>query len=309
MNTVLSGGGPVVGGFDSGPGGGFGGGFAGGLAGHAFDAGILPFVLVLILGLAVGSFLNTVIHRLPLMHAVRWRRELRIALHLRPEPKAAYNLARPRSRCPHCGHVIRWHHNIPVASFFMLRGRCADCGGRIAYRYPLVEAVGGLIAVAAVAVFGYGTMALAAAGFLWALLALSVIDWDTGTLPDEITLPLAWAGLLVAAWLFDARTDLRDAVIGAAAGYVMLWAVYWCFKLITGREGMGYGDFKLLAAIGAWLGWQALSVVVLIAALSGIAYAVMRHLQGERGPIPFGPFLSLGGATVMLLGHERFLFL
>ncbi len=258
------------------------------------------------LGACVGSFLNVVAHRLPIMmqrQETLWARE---ALELEGDAEAdageTYNLLVPRSRCPHCGHAIRAHENIPIVSWFLLRGRCSACGAGISPRYPLVEAATAAATCIVVALFGPTWMALWALLFTWSLIALTLIDLDTQLLPDSIVLPLLWLGLLVnVAGVF---APLADAVIGAAIGYGVLWALYWAFKLLTGKEGMGYGDFKLMGAMGAWLGWAALPGVVLLASLTGIMAAVAMMLAGSMAretPMPFGPFIAAAGWLAMLL--------
>lgn len=266
----------------------------------------LYWAAVIWLGACVGSFLNVVVHRLPIMmqrQETLWARE---ALELEGEDDAAaaeaYNLVVPRSRCPHCGHPIRAYENIPVVSWLLLRGRCSACGAAIALRYPLVEAGTAAATCVMVALFGPTWMTLWALLFTWSLIALALIDLDTQLLPDSIVLPLLWLGLLVnVAGVF---APLADAVIGAAVGYGVLWALYWAFKLLTGKEGMGYGDFKLMGAMGAWLGWAALPGVVLLASLTGIIAAVAMMFAGSMAretPMPFGPFIAAAGWLAMLL--------
>ena len=257
----------------------------------------------LIVGLCVGSFLNVVIHRLPKMLDRGWRAqcaELR-GEELPDEP--AYNLIVPRSACPACGHAITALENIPVVSWLALGGRCSACKSRISIRYPIVEILGGLLAVAAIVAFGVTAKGVAACVLLWTLLALTMIDADTQLLPDDLTLPLVWAGLVVNLWgLF---TPLASAVIGAVAGYLALWTIYWLFRLIRGKEGMGYGDFKLLAALGAWLGWKMLPLIVLLSsvvgALIGLALIAFKGRDHDL-PIPFGPFLAIAGAIALFFG-------
>ena len=250
------------------------------------------------LGLCVGSFLNVVIYRLPLMLHRQWEGEARHILE-GESPAAAlepFNLVVPRSRCPHCERQIRAWENIPLVSWLLLRGKCAGCGGPIAWRYPVVELLTGFVTLAMLSLFGFTWLGLAALAFTWVLLALTFIDYDTQLLPDQLTLPLVWLGLLVN--LQGGFTDTRSAIVGAVAGYLFLWSTYWAFKLITGKEGMGYGDFKLLAAIGAWLGWQVLPAAILIAAGVGLLYALATSVLGQREssqPIPFGPFLAIAG--------------
>jgi len=271
-------------------------------------------VLAGVLGLLIGSFLNVVIHRLPKMLEQQWAVECAqyaataqgAEATLAPPPGPTLSLSKPRSACPACGHMIRWYENIPVLSYVALRGRCSACGARISARYPLVEiATGGLFAFCA---WRWGiTPAGAAWGLFCALLvALACIDWDTTLLPDDLTLPLLWAGLLASALQWTG-VPLFASVMGAAAGYLSLWTVYWGFKLATGKEGMGYGDFKLFAALGAWFGWQALVPIILIAsvigALVGIALKLTSGLR-EGGYVPFGPFLAGAGFTALLFGPQ-----
>jgi len=260
--------------------------------------------LAAVLGLFVGSFLNVVIHRLPRMLERDWQAQ---AAELRGEapPKTErFNLATPRSRCPHCGHLIGALENIPVLSYLLLRGRCRHCNAPIGVRYPVVELLSAALSGYAAWHFGFGLAAAGAMLFLWIMLALAFIDLDTQLLPDDLTLPLLWLGL--AFNLFGTYTELSSAVIGAMAGYSSLWSVYWLFKLATGKEGMGYGDFKLLAAIGAWLGWQMLPLTILLSslvgAMVGIALIVFaRH--GRSVPIPFGPYLAAAGALALFWGE------
>ena len=264
-----------------------------------------------LLGLFVGSFLNVVIHRLPRMMERDWHAQ---AAELRGEEPPAgerFNLATPRSRCPHCGHQITLLENIPLVSYLVLRGRCGHCGAGISKRYPIVEAVSALLSAYAAWHFGFGAAALGALLFVWAMVALTFIDLDTQLLPDDITLPLLWLGL--AFNVGGTYTELPAAVIGAMAGYLALWSVFWLFKLATGKEGMGYGDFKLLAAIGAWLGWQMLPLTILLSSLVGavvgiVLIAVARH--GRNVPIPFGPYLAAAGLIALFWGEaitERYL--
>jgi leader peptidase (prepilin peptidase)/N-methyltransferase len=257
----------------------------------------------LVVGLFIGSFLNVVIHRLPKMMEREWQAQ---AAELRGEtpPEAPrYNLAVPRSACPACGHSIAAWENIPVVSWLALRGKCSACKAPIALRYPIVEIIAALLAAYAIWRFGLTIKGVAACGLLWALVALTGIDVDTQLLPDQITMPLMWAGLLVNLW--DVFVPLRTAVIGAAAGYLSLWAVYWLFKLIRGKEGMGYGDFKLLAALGAWLGWQMLVPIVLLSsvvgALIGVTLMVVKG-RDHNVPLAFGPYLAIAGAIALFWG-------
>lgn len=257
-----------------------------------------------LLGLCIGSFLNVVIHRLPRMMERDWQMQCAELRNEVLEPAEPLTLAVPRSRCPDCGHPIGALENIPVISYLLLRGRCAGCRAAISPRYPLVEAFTGLLSAYLAWRFGLGWQAAGALCLAWALIALTFIDFDTQLLPDSITLPLLWLGLLLN--LFGAFTDLKSAVIGAMAGYLSLWSVYWLFKLATGKEGMGYGDFKLLAALGAWLGWQMLPAIILLSSLVGavvgIALIVLaRH--GRNVPIPFGPYLAAAGIIALLWGR------
>jgi len=275
-----------------------------GVLGWLGQPAVFPWIS-LVLGLCVGSFLNVVIHRLPKMMERAWREEcaeLAGTPATAPDP-GRYNLLVPRSACPACGRRIAPLENVPVLSWLWLRARCAGCGVRISPRYPLVELAAG--AIGGYAAWRYGT-SLAAAGamlFCWVLLALAVIDLDTQLLPDDLTLPLLWAGLLFN--LGAGFVPLSTAVLGAVAGYLALWLVYWGFKLATGKEGMGYGDFKLLAAIGAWLGWQKLPLVILLSSVVGAAIGIAlivlaRH--GREKPIPFGPYLAAAGVIALLWG-------
>ena len=260
-------------------------------------------VACLLLGLTVGSFLNVVIHRLPLMMERDWRAQC-AELNGVPAPaEEKLSLATPRSRCPKCGHMISALENIPIVSWLVLGGRCKGCAAPISARYPLVEALTGLLSAYAGWHFGYGLTAAAALLFLWCMIALTFIDFDTQLLPDDITLPLLWAGLAVN--IGDGFTDLKSAVIGVIAGYLALWCVYWGFKLTTGKEGMGYGDFKLLGAIGAWLGWQMLPLTILLSSLVGAVVGISlivftRH--GRETPIPFGPYLAAAGIIGLFWG-------
>jgi leader peptidase (prepilin peptidase)/N-methyltransferase len=256
-----------------------------------------------IAGLCVGSFLNVVIHRLPKMLERGWQAQCAELRGETPESGPAYNLVVPRSACPACGVRITALQNIPVVSWLVLKGRCAGCKAPISGRYPIVEVLGGALAATAIWHFGATPQGIAACGLLWALLALTMIDFDTQLLPDGITLPLLWAGLIVN--LLSTFAPLPDAVIGAVAGYLSLWTIYWVFKLIRGKEGMGYGDFKLLAALGAWLGWQLLPVIVLLSSVVGAAIGVTLIVFKGRDhsiPMAFGPFLAIAGAIALFFG-------
>ncbi|MFH0935231.1 MAG: A24 family peptidase [Pseudomonadota bacterium] len=257
-----------------------------------------------LLGLMVGSFLNVVIHRLPKMMEREWHAQCAELNGQSPEPSPRYNLFVPRSACPHCSHAISALENIPVLSYAFLRGRCKGCGAHISMRYPVVEAISGLLSAYTAWHFGFGFAAVAAIIFVWALIALTFIDFDTQLLPDDITLPLLWLGLLLN--LNGVFTSLPEAVIGAVLGYLILWSVYWMFKLITGKEGMGYGDFKLLATIGAWLGWKMLPLVILLSSLVGAVVGIALIVIAKHGrniPIPFGPYLAGGGLIALFWGQ------
>ncbi|MGH8692509.1 MAG: prepilin peptidase [Burkholderiales bacterium] len=270
---------------------------------------VFPWV-ALVLGLCVGSFLNVVIHRLPKMLEREWRAECaELAGQPAPQEPAegrVYNLVTPRSACPACGHRIPAWENVPLVSWIALRGRCSACNSRISFRYPLVEALAGLGAAYAAWRFGASAAALGAALFVWLTIALAFIDQQTGLLPDSLTLPFVWLGLLLN--LSNAFVPLHDAVIGAAAGYLSLWLVYWGYKLLTGKEGMGYGDFKMNAAVGAFLGWKMLPLVILLSSLVGLAFGALQMFTA-RGRwdagfrFHFGPYLALAGIVAMFWGE------
>lgn len=260
-----------------------------------------------LLGLAVGSFLNVVIHRLPKMMEHDWRSQCAEILEntAPPEQRPAYNLVVPRSRCPNCDHPITALENIPVVSYVALRGRCSDCGWRIPLRYPAIELLTALLSVMVIWNFGLTVQAGGALLLTWALVALSVIDFDTQYLPDSITLPFLWLGL--AFNVTGTYTSTQASVIGAIAGYLTLWSVFHLFRLVTGKEGMGYGDFKLLALLGAWLGWSALPLIVLLSsivgAVIGVALISMRG-HDKNIPIPFGPYLAIAGWIALMWGDQ-----
>jgi leader peptidase (prepilin peptidase) / N-methyltransferase len=253
---------------------------------------------VALVGLCIGSFLNVVIHRTPKMLERGWRDQCAELAGQPPPEEPAYNLWVPRSQCPACGHPIRAIENFPLVSYMMLRGRCAACKAPISSRYPLVETLTGALSVCAFVRFGATPAALAACVMVWMLIALTFIDFDTQLLPDSLTLPLLWAGLLANVLGAVPGVSLRDAVIGTVAGYLVLWTIYWLFKLIRGKEGIGYGDFKLLAALGAWLGWQMLLPIVLLSSVVGAVIGMsLVAFKGRDHQIPlaFGPYLAIAG--------------
>ena len=260
-------------------------------------------VAALLVGLCVGSFLNVVIHRLPKMLERDWKAQCAELRGEEATDEPRYNLFVPRSACPACGHMITPQENIPVVSWLLLGGKCKSCKARISARYPVVEILGGVLAVAAIVAFGATAKGAAACVLLWTLVALTMIDADTQYLPDDLTLPLLWAGLLVN--LFGLFAPLYDAVIGAIAGYVSLWSVYWIFKIVRRKEGMGYGDFKLLAALGAWLGWEALLPIVLVSSIAGAVVGIaLIVFKGRDHAVPFayGPYLATAGAITLFFG-------
>jgi leader peptidase (prepilin peptidase)/N-methyltransferase len=267
--------------------------------------------VMVLLGFIVGSFLNVVIYRLPIMMEREWRQQCAELMSPDPgvcasTPAERFNLWSPRSCCPHCGHLIRAVENIPLLSFLLQGGRCRHCQTPISWRYPLVELLASMVSGLAASHFGFAPLALMAAVLGWALIALSFIDLDHYLLPDDITLPLLWAGI---ALNFSGvlPIGLHDSAGGAILGYVLLWSVYRLFKALTGKEGMGYGDFKLLAALGAWMGWQMIPLIIVLAsavgAVLGIA-AIVLVQRDRRKPIPFGPYLACAGWIAMLYGQE-----
>jgi leader peptidase (prepilin peptidase)/N-methyltransferase len=268
-----------------------------------------------LLGLMIGSFLNVVIHRLPIMMQAEWARECaefsgQTDTAAQPAETPALSLSQPRSRCPHCGHPIAWHENIPVLSYLLLRGKCSACGAGYGPRYLLVELFTGVLFYVCVLRWGATLTALAWCGLCAALLTLALIDWDTTLLPDDITLPLLWTGLVVAALQVNPGVSLADAFWGAVGGYLSLWLVYQAFKLVTGKEGMGYGDFKLFAALGAWFGWTALVPIILMASLAGAVVGLLlkRFSQLREGAyLPFGPFLAGAGLLMLCWGPSAVL--
>jgi len=262
---------------------------------------IFPWT-ALAVGLCVGSFLNVVIHRLPKMMERAWRSDCAELAGQEAPQEAPYNLAVPRSRCPSCGRGIRAIENVPIASWLALRGKCAGCGTRISARYPAVELLAGLGAAWSASHFGAGVAALAGALFIWCTIALAFIDHDSGYLPDDITLPLLWAGLLFNA--FGTFVPLFDAVIGAAAGYLALWSVFWAYKLLRGVDGMGYGDFKMTAAVGAFVGWKLLPLVIVVSSVVGLLFGLLQMVAAKRKwdagfKFHFGPYIAIAGVTAM----------
>jgi len=264
---------------------------------------LISTIILGVLGLLIGSFLNVVIYRLPKMMqresdnyvAHESGKEL-------PHPER-YNLILPRSACPHCGHQITALENIPVISYLVIGGKCTSCKAPISKRYPIIEAITGALSAFMIWHFGSGLAGLGAMVFVWFLVAMTFIDADTQLLPDDLTLPLLWGGLLLN--IFSTFTSLESAVIGAAAGYLSLWAVYWLFKLATGKEGMGYGDFKLLAALGAWMGWSMLPLIILLSSAVGAIIGISMIALGKLGkgkPIPFGPYLAIAGLIALMWG-------
>jgi leader peptidase (prepilin peptidase) / N-methyltransferase len=275
-------------------------------------------ILAGVVGLAIGSFLNVVIHRFPKMMEREWRAQCAELIEANGPATAStksekgekseadtgrYNLLTPRSSCPGCGHAIGILENIPVLSYALLGGKCSACKRPIGLRYPIVELITALAFAGAALKFGFGLAAVSAMVLLAGLIALSFIDFDTQFLPDDLTLPLLWVGLLVN--MNGAFVDLQSAVIGAIAGYLSLWSVYWLFKLATGKEGMGFGDFKLLAAMGAWLGWKALPFIILASAFVGAIFGIGLIVLAKRGkevPMPFGPYLAIAGIIALFFG-------
>jgi len=264
-----------------------------------------------VLGLLLGSFVNVVIYRLPIMMEREYKRDFYSYFGTKPEPaeqkelEETFNLVLPHSHCPNCDAEIKAWHNIPIVSYLLLGGKCRFCSTPISKRYPLVELVTGLLTLIVVWQLGFTWQALAGCVFTWALVALTGIDFDKQLLPDSITLPLLWAGLLINIW--GVFVPLQDAVIGAIAGYLALWSVFQLFKLVTGKEGMGAGDFKILAAIGAWFGWQMLPLVILLSAavgaVAGLAWSAIAG-RDKNLPIAFGPYLAGAGWIAMLWGHQ-----
>lgn len=284
--------------------------------------------VIFLFGLMFGSFFNVVIYRVPVMMQLEWLENCRdfikemfgklpkeLEAHPESLPKPPFNIAKPDSTCPHCGHKIRWYENVPLASYVALKGKCSSCKNTISLRYPIIELVTALLSGFAAWNFGFGWETAAALAFTWALICLTMIDFDHKLLPDQITLPLMWLGLLLN--MQGMFASLEDAVIGAVAGYMCLWSLYWAFKLLTGKEGMGYGDFKLLAALGAWMGWQYLLLILVLSSMVGAVVGVSLIVIKGRDkniPIPFGPYLAAAGWIAFFWGeailrqYQRFLF-
>lgn len=270
----------------------------------------LTIGLTVVIGLLVGSFLNVVIYRLPVMMERQWKSECRVILELdnaeaSVKPEQKLSLSYPNSHCPSCNTAIKPWQNIPVISYLLLKGQCANCKSSISIRYPIIEAVSGLMSGILAWQLGASPQLLMALFFTWCLISLTMIDADTQLLPDQITLPLLWAGLLINS--FSYFVPLHDALWGAIGGYLGLWSVYWLFKILTGKEGMGYGDFKLLAALGAWMGWQYLLVIILLSSLAGAVVGsiiLMLHKKGRNTAIPFGPYLAVAGWIALLWGDR-----
>lgn len=269
------------------------------------QAPVTAYCIYLFFGLSIGSFLNVVVHRLPIMLKQEWQSEARLLLDVQVPGKQEskrYNLVTPRSACPACDQPISAIHNIPLISYLLLKGRCASCQARIALRYPLLELVTGVATVTVISVLGPTMQGMLACLLTYSLIALSQIDFETKLLPDDITLPILWLGLI--ANMYDTFTDLQSAVIGTVLGYLALWTVYQGFRIITGKEGMGFGDFKLLALLGAWLGWQALTFIILMSSIIGALVGITLILLGRdrNDAIPFGPYLAGAGWISLLWG-------
>ena len=270
---------------------------------------LLLYIIIAFTGLSVGSFLNVVVYRLPLIMERNWKDECHEFLELAPakheEPLASMTLATPPSACPKCNHKIRFYENIPVLSYLFLRGKCSSCAAPIGLQYPLVELVTGIVSLLVAVRFGVTMQTVAALIFSWVLIALTLIDIKKMLLPDSMTMPLLWLGILCS--FFNLSTDLQSSVIGAIAGYMILWSIYWLFKLVTGKEGMGYGDFKLLGALGAWVGYPLLPQIILLSAVVGSVIGIAMVITGmnkRQNPIPFGPYLAIAGWIALMWGQQ-----
>lgn len=263
-------------------------------------------VVCFLVSLLVGSFLNVVIYRVPVMMEREWQASIHEGENSDSHiPQDRFNLAVPASTCPHCGHRIRWYENIPVVSYLFLKGQCSQCHAPISLRYPLIELLTAILSTLVIYQLGFNYAGFAAVVFTWALISLTFIDVDHQLLPDRITLPLLWLGLLVNSQ--NLFTSLHSAVFGAVAGYLVLWSVYWLFKLVTGKEGMGYGDFKLLAALGAWCGISQIPLLILLSSVAGVLLAILLMLfkrHEASNPLPFGPYLAIAGWIALLWGHD-----
>ncbi len=265
------------------------------------------FIIVsALLALMIGSFLNVVIYRLPIMLERSWRSQCEeLTQPNQPVGEGPFNLMVPRSRCPHCGHLIGARENFPILSYLLQKGKCRHCGGAISPRYPIIEGMTALLSAVVAWRFGFGWETAFALLLTWGLIALSFIDFDHQLLPDDLTLPLLWLGLLIS--LGGVFVGPQAAIVGAAAGYLSLWSVYWLFKLVTGKEGMGYGDFKLMAVFGAWLGWQALPLIILLSSVVGAVIGISLILvrgHDRNIPIPFGPYIAIAGWIALLWGEQ-----
>jgi leader peptidase (prepilin peptidase)/N-methyltransferase len=257
------------------------------------------------IGLVAGSFLNVIIFRLPKMMEREWNQQCSELRGETTKPLPTLNLVKPCSECPHCKHKITALESIPIISYLALRGRCSQCNTSISLRYPIMEALTGIMSGFIAWYFGYGFITVAALIFVWSMIALAFIDLDTQLLPDEVTLPLLWIGLLIN--LGNSFTDISSAVIGAASGYIFLWLIYWCFRIATGKEGMGYGDFKLLAVIGAWFGWKMLPLVILLSSLAAVVIGIVLIIVAKNkrdAPFPFGPYLVGSGFVALFWGDQ-----
>ncbi|MEX0943502.1 MAG: A24 family peptidase [Pseudomonadales bacterium] len=275
------------------------------LAALQATAPVLVYLIILCFGLMVGSFLNVVIYRLPVMMEREWQAQAHELLELPHQAsESPFNLLWPNSRCPGCGHNIKPWENIPVISYLFLRGRCSNCGIHISLRYPLIEALTGILTVLVIAHFGLTLAGIAGVVLTFGLIAASMIDYDHTLIPDSITLPLLWLGLIIN--YFDAMVPFADAFWGAVAGYLILWTIYHLFKLITGKEGMGFGDFKLLAMLGAFMGWQMLPLIIILSSFAGalIGGSLIAFGRDRAKPIPFGPYLAIAGYIALIWGDE-----
>jgi leader peptidase (prepilin peptidase)/N-methyltransferase len=269
----------------------------------------LFYTAIVAFGLCIGSFLNVVVYRLPVMMQRDWRLQCHDYLELEPpelsEDTRALSLSTPASTCPKCGHKIRAWENIPVLSYLLLKGKCSSCHDAISIRYPLVEFSTGLLSLIVAIKLGVTWEMLAALIFTWTLIALTLIDLDKQLLPDNMTLPLMWLGLLLS--FFNIFTDIQSSLMGAMSGYLILWSVFQVFRMVTGKEGMGFGDFKLLAALGAWMGWTLLPMIILLSSVVGSIVGITMIITGQskrQQPIPFGPYLAIAGWIALLWGHE-----